>query len=80
MTAKTQSLDKVVLQTNQSLEISGFCGSENTVERLKELGFHQGLKIEFVGQAPWHGPRLFRFSNTVLALRDQEAACVLVLL
>lgn len=57
-------------------KIVAFNGDHLIIERLKEMGLHQGLEIEFVGQAPLLGPLVYRFGNTVLALRPQEAACI----
>jgi ferrous iron transport protein A len=48
------------------------------IERLKEMGLHQGLEVSFVGRAPFRGPLLYRFGNTVLALRLEEASCALI--
>lgn len=59
-------------------KIGGFHGDPWIIERLKEMGLHQGLEVEVMGQAPFGGPLLFRFGNTVLALRKEEAACTLI--
>ena len=58
--------------------IKGFSGDAICVERLKEMGLHEGLEVQAVGQAPFGGPLLFRFGNTVLALRSEEAKCALI--
>ena len=58
--------------------ITGFLGDNVIVERLKEMGFHQGLEVFVAGYAPFGGPLLFRFGSTVLALRREEASCLLV--
>lgn len=58
--------------------IEGFHGDPVIVERLKEMGLHQGLEVAPVGRAPFGGPMLFRFGNTVLALRYEEAQCTLI--
>jgi Fe2+ transport system protein FeoA len=34
--------------------------------------------IEFLGQAPLGGPKLFKLSTIVLALRTPEAECIQV--
>jgi len=69
-------------KTNQDIalkaKIEGFYGDSTTVERLKEMGLHQGLEVASVGRAPFGGPLLFRFGNTVLALRYEEAQCALI--
>jgi len=67
-----------ILSSALVVEVVGFCGEPLLIERLKELGFHQGLKLQLVGQAPFGGPQLYRFGNTVLALRYEEAACTLI--
>ena len=59
-------------------KVQGFSGDESIVERLKEMGLHPGLELQSVGQAPFGGPLLFRFGNTVLALRREEALCTLI--
>lgn len=59
-------------------KIAGFSGDEMTIERLKEMGLHAGLEIQCLGQAPFRGPLLFQFGNTVLALRHEEAECTLI--
>lgn len=66
------------LPLNSKSTIQGFCGEPRIVERLKEMGFHQGLEIEAVGRAPFGGPHLYRFGNTVLALRSEEAECTIL--
>lgn len=58
--------------------IQGFSGDQLIIERLKEMGLHQGLEVQVVGRAPFGGPLLFRFGNTVLALRAEEAECTLI--
>jgi ferrous iron transport protein A len=63
---------------NQLAEIVGFLDDSMVVARLQELGLHHGLQLTWVGRAPFKGPMLFQFGGTVLALREEEAACVLV--
>lgn len=64
--------------SNLKARIEGFHGDSVIVERLKEMGLHQGLEVAPVGRAPFGGPLLFRFGNTVLALRFEEAQCALI--
>ena len=59
-------------------KVQGVSGDPFVIERLKEMGLHPGLEIQAIGQAPVGGPLLFRFGNTVLALRREEAACTLI--
>lgn len=58
--------------------VIGFSGDPVLSERLKEMGVHPGTQLQVVGRAPFQGPFLLRFGNTVLALRHQEAVCALV--
>lgn len=64
------------IKTPSRLQVIGFSGDHLIIERLKEMGLHKGLEIEFVGRAPLQGPMIYRFGNTILALRAQEAACI----
>jgi ferrous iron transport protein A len=66
-------------QNNEELEVIGFQGDELLIERLKELGFYVGVKIRYVGKAPFAGPLLIRLGATVMALRQEEAACLRML-
>ena len=59
-------------------QIQGFCGPHLIIERLKEMGFHQGLGVTYLGQAPFWGPKIFRVGVTVVALRDEEAGCAVI--
>lgn len=72
--------DLITLSIDRNLthKIAGFCGEPDKIERLKEMGLHQGLELSYVGRAPLKGPLLFRFGNTVLALRLEEALCALI--
>ena len=59
-------------------KILGFCGSAWVIERLKEMGFHQGLTVTYLGQAPFWGPQIYRVGVTVVALRQEEAQCAVI--
>lgn len=63
----------------QQLKIYDLQGIPALVERLRELGLHPGLRVEYAGQAPFKGPRMIRIGSAVIALRGEEAACVLLL-
>ena len=77
MIDETQTTTAIDLTTKAPRgEVLGFCGEPVIVERLKELGIHQGVKIEVCGWAPFGGPRLFRLGATVIALRREEADCI----
>lgn len=59
----------------QMVIIKEFVGPAEIVERLKEMGLHLGVAVLYQGRAPFRGPHLIRFGSTVVALRDEEAAC-----
>ena len=59
-------------------EITQICGVDVTCERLIEMGFRVGMRIDFISQAPLNGPLICRFQNTILALRIEEAQCLLI--
>ncbi|MEZ0392682.1 MAG: ferrous iron transport protein A [Pseudobdellovibrionaceae bacterium] len=71
-------LDSLGKSQTFKAKVQGFSGEPVLVERLKEMGLHPGLELLALGQAPFGGPLLFRFGNTVLALRQEEAACTLI--
>lgn len=64
------------IKTPSQLRVVGFSGDHLIIERLKEMGLHKGLELEYIGRAPLKGPMIYRFGNTVLALRAKEAACI----
>ena len=66
------------LQKGQRARILELQGDEQLTERLGELGFLIGNEVEFLGQAPFRGPRLYKVFNTMVALRQDEVQCVLV--
>lgn len=54
-------------------------GQAQVIERLREMGLHPGLQVEYAGRAPFKGPQMIRVGATLIALRSEEAACVLLL-
>jgi Fe2+ transport system protein FeoA len=75
------SMEQTLFDLDQSgvrARVLGFCGSPSLIERLKEMGVHQGLFVTYVGQAPFRGPKIFRIGVTVLALREEEAKCAVI--
>jgi ferrous iron transport protein A len=55
-----------------------FQGPESLQERLREMGIYSGLVLKVKGRAPWKGPWLVEYSETVMALREEEAQCLIV--
>ena len=62
----------------QTVTITEFVGPADIIERLKEMGLHLGVSVLYQGRAPFRGPHLIRFGSTVVALRDEEAACGII--
>lgn len=67
-----------LIDKNRIVEITGFEGSAEMVERLQELGLRIGLEVHYFGQSPFSGPLLYRLDSTVMALRQEEAQCILI--
>lgn len=59
-----------------SLEVVELQGDADIRERIRELGIGQGSKLKFIRQTPFGGPCLFQTSSTLLALREEELACL----
>lgn len=55
--------------------LTGFNGPQIIKDRLQELGFQVGLEVQFQGQIPFSGPRLFKLGQIQIALREEEAQC-----
>lgn len=47
-------------------------------ERLMDLGFLPGARVESLFRAPLGGASVYRVHNTAVALRDEEALCIMV--
>ncbi len=66
------------LNKTKECVIDSFAGPLHLQERLREMGLSTGLVIKIKGRAPWKGPWLIEYSETVLAIREQEAQCLIV--
>ena len=53
-------------------------GDPLLVARLRELGFIRGESVRVVGRAPFGEPILVEIHGATIALRKEEAACVLL--
>lgn len=62
----------------QSVFIQALSGHPELVQRLREVGLREGLKIEVIGRIVFGGPLIVRVGPIKIALRDQEAKCCLV--
>lgn len=67
---------KSYLKPGSFFEITDFQGEDIILERMRELGLRAGVQLKFIRQAPFGGPYLFQLSTTLLALREEELACL----
>ena len=58
--------------------IKDLIGNEVFVSRLRELGFVRGEQILIRGISPFGGPVMVEIRGAVVALRRNEAECILV--
>jgi ferrous iron transport protein A len=65
------------IRTNQTVEIVDLDSNE-TGQRLGEMGFWPGKNITLVLSAPFGDPMAFEVDNTVIALRKNEARLIKV--
>lgn len=67
---------KLHLKPGHFLEILDFAGDQIILERMHEMGLRVGVQVKFIRQAPFGGPYLFQASTTLIALREEELACL----
>lgn len=65
------------IRTNQTVEIVDLDSNE-TGQRLGEMGFWPGKCITLLLSAPFGDPMAFEVDNTVIALRKNEAKLIKV--
>jgi Fe2+ transport system protein FeoA len=53
-------------------------GDSSLCSRLLEMGFTPGQAVALVASSPFRDPIAFSLRGTVIALRRQEARCILV--
>ncbi len=63
---------------NKTFAICQINGPELIVERLSELGLYIGKQVQLIGQSPFSGPLIIRSGSQVVALRIEEAKCIIV--
>jgi ferrous iron transport protein A len=56
--------------------ILGLHGDDTIVARLRELGFVPGEVVQLFGRAPFGDPLFVGIRGAVIALREEEAACI----
>ncbi len=60
------------------MEVVDLHGDSEIRDRIRELGINQGLRLKFIRQTPFGGPILFQTPSTLLALREEELACLIL--
>ena len=66
------------LPIGQSALLERLDGESLLVERLMDLGFHPGVELEVIRQMPLGGPMIIRVEVSFLALREEEAQCLII--
>lgn len=62
----------------ETLVIANVIGNPTLTRRLREMGFHSGCEVRILGRAPFKGPFVVQLHDSVLALRQTEAQCLLI--
>lgn len=62
----------------ETLVIDNVIGQPALTRRLREMGFHTGCEVRIIGRAPFNGPFVVQLHDSVLALRQAEAECLLI--
>ncbi|MCE3010820.1 MAG: ferrous iron transport protein A [Proteobacteria bacterium] len=57
-------------------KVKAITGDPLICARLRELGLFIGQEVSVLGRAPFRGPYLIKYNNTVLALREEEFQCL----
>lgn len=71
-------MQNLKLIDHQNFQILGFQGEDTLVQRLKQMGLHEGMSLQYLRRAPMRGPLIYRFGATALALRAEEAQCLIL--
>jgi len=62
----------------ETLRIADVIGEDGLTRRLREMGFHSGCEVRILGRAPFNGAFIVQLHDSVLALRNAEAECLLI--
>lgn len=73
-----KAMNLAELPVNADGNISQLVGDLTLVSRLRELGFIMGEHIRVAGRMPFGDPILVEIRGATVALRIQEAKCVMV--
>ncbi|HJJ41928.1 MAG TPA: FeoA family protein [Methanocorpusculum sp.] len=78
-TDKNCSLKLSDVKKGKTVEVCGFSDeSMDLVNRLLELGFTKGSKINVIGKAPFGDPMILFIHGCRLALRKHDASNIMV--
>lgn len=66
------------LSVGSSAVVAGFCGDDCTCARLQAMGFIEGSELCLSQKMSFGGPLAITIRGTKIALRRQDAACLLV--
>ncbi len=58
--------------------VKDLSGSDEIVERLRELGFVRGSKVILHQRSPFGDPLIVQVGDTIVALRGVEAKCITI--
>lgn len=58
--------------------LSELTGDTAICDRLIDMGLHPGVEVELIGRMPFGGPYIIRVEATFIALREEEALCLIV--
>lgn len=64
------------LKLKSTYKVTGFEGSEQLTQRLKELGIQINETLYIQTKIPLGGPYIVRFKNAHVALRKDELKCL----
>lgn len=66
------------LKPRQVAFLERLSGQESLTARLLDMGFHPGVEVEVFQKMPFGGPLIIRVNAGLLALRGEEAQCLIV--
>lgn len=58
-----------------SARILSLSGPQDVVDRLREMGFCEGVSVEVIRRLPFGGPCIVQMGASAFALRQEEAMC-----
>lgn len=62
-------------KSHQRASIQKISGDSAIIQRIQEVGLHEGDSLTFVGRAPFGGAFIVRVGSLIVALRKEEALC-----